>query len=203
MLSNFPVWLFDSGDEEKPTGRPSACFSSSLTQRRRSPSGFPNPRRRHRVRGSCPRASLKHGAHDDGGPRPPLPREGAVRPHDLDPDTRRRNDGVRSHPGARRRCTSPAGGRREVPRDLGLRGLHRGAFREGKTHHRARISCTSSRRRFRRQGCASTETSSGRRCRRRSAPTSSPSRSTSHEGDVDVPLQDFDTPTFAGLASAR
>ena len=40
MLSNFPVWLFDSGDqEEPPIGRRSGCCSSSLTPKCRSRHG--------------------------------------------------------------------------------------------------------------------------------------------------------------------
>ena len=49
MLSNFPVWLFDSGDPRSRTGRPSACCSSS-------------PTRKCRSRHGCPRPSMPHGA---------------------------------------------------------------------------------------------------------------------------------------------
>ncbi len=125
MLSNFPVWLFDSDPGEVPTW---PTFGLLLVEPEpRTPISARLPESGARApRGTGPRgAARRHGAHDDGGARPALRRAGAVRTHDPGQDARRRDDRVRPLGGAEARPLQlRAHGRGGVPRKLGLRGLH-------------------------------------------------------------------------------
>ena len=136
MLSNFPVWLFDCDDGDVPEW---PTFGLLLVEPKPEiPIGarLPKPK----MTGQGPRRGdrLRQGARadDDGGARPALRRAVELRPHDPDPDARRRHDRVRPEQGARARPLRlrPLGGG-EVPRQLGLRGLHR-RVPVGKKHSR-------------------------------------------------------------------
>jgi predicted acylesterase/phospholipase RssA len=127
MLSNFPVWLFDCPDAEVPSW---PTFGLLLVE--------PHPQYSDRRASAGPRARATRarralqvregdGGHDDGGARPALCREGELRAHHPDPHARDRDDRVRRHPVTEGSALPVWAGRRGgVPRDVGLRRLHRG-----------------------------------------------------------------------------
>jgi predicted acylesterase/phospholipase RssA len=134
MLSNFPVWLFDCSGEDVPDWHlrapPGRARPEGSDQHASAPARALAPwRARPR------RPAVGDGAHDDGGPRPHLRREGAVRAHDPDPDARRAHDRVRAPAGTRAGVLRlrPAGDGC-LPGDVGLPRLR--GLRKGKTTSR-------------------------------------------------------------------
>ena len=125
LLSNFPVWLFDSASDVRPAF---PTFGMLLVAPNQSRAADPEPLARRGVRACLLAGAVREGdrGHDDGGARPLLRRAGELRPHDPDPDARRTDNRVRY---SARTCPGAVqlrrAGRPEVPRRLELRRLHR------------------------------------------------------------------------------